>query len=419
MTAPLNDTLGFVGDYNLRSIFLRSFRYEEKLDITQLFASMEVYESIYSPFMTLRIDILDSAGLLDKAKIIGDEFIELDIRDADNATGIIGENFYIYKITDRVAISDKGSTYTLHCISLPALADMNMLISKSFKGQPSEIIKEIFTNYLYSEKTLTIENTKNSIQYVSNYWSPIRNIKFLCDRSIGRETKTPAYFFFENKKEFIFCSLNALVQQDSTHDFFYTVNRKVLGDDENKMKIIEKIYVDESFDYIKRLKTGAYGNRTLVVNPFTKTYKYNYYDFIESFNDFSRLNTEPFTSVDAPRKINSLFRTRVAPDMSFSSMNSEMNAEWFAQNPTEYASIDSQKIQIDVPGRFNIYAGSVVSVFMYSDVLTSNDDLTTAMDSVLSGRYLATSLKHLFTKERHSLHMELSKDSLITKVNKS
>jgi hypothetical protein len=178
--------------------------------------------------------------------------------------------------------------------------------------------------------------------------------------------------------------------------------------------IIEKLYIDESFDYIKRLKSGAYGNRTLIINPLSKQYNYGYYDFIESFDKHSRLNTEPFTSSEAPRKLNSVFRYRVAPDRTYPSMNSEKTSEWFSQNMTEYSAIDSQKIQIDVPGHMRIHAGSVSNIFIYSDIINKGDDPSNAFDSVFSGRYLVTSIKHLFTKERHSMHLELSKDSLIS-----
>lgn len=413
MTKQLNNTFGFPGDYNLHSIKLRSFRHADFLDITPLFASIEVFENLYEPFMSINLDIVDSTGLMDKTRIVGEEFIDLDVREVDDVTGII-QTFYIYKITDGVKTSDRGITYTLHGVSLSALADMNMLISKSFSGQPSDIVTAIYKQFLSSEKTLTVEPTKNVVQYISNYWSPIKNIKFLTERAVSRDNKAPAYFFFENKAQFLFVSLNTLVQQEAASDYFYTVNRKILGDDENKMKIIEKIYIDESFDYIKRAKTGAYGNRTLIVNPMNKTYNYNYYDFIQSFYENARLNTEPFSSIDSPRQLNSYFTSRVAPDSSFGKMTTESNEEWFIKNPTEYASIDAQKICIDVPGRFNIYAGSVLNIFMFTDVINSGDTMETLTDSVLSGRYLVTGLKHLFTRQRHTLHIEISKDSLIT-----
>lgn len=408
-----DNSLEFNGDYNLHSIFLGSFRYQDKIDITPLFSFIEVFESIYSPFISMNIGIIDAAGLMDKARIIGDEFIEIDLRDADNETGYRNQTFYIYKISDRISISDRGTSYTINCISLPALADMNMLVSKAYKGQPSDIVTAIYQQFYGAQKTLIVEETKNSVHYISNYWSPLKNIKLMTDRAVSRKTNSSAYYFFETKKEFIFCSLNMLVQQTATNTFFYTINNKVLGDEFNKSMIIEKLYVDESFDYIKRLKSGAYGNRTLVVNPLSKQYNYGYYDFVDSFNVHSRLNQEPFTSFEAPRKLNSVFRHRIAPDRTYTEMASEKTSEWFAQNMTEYSAIDSQKIEIDVPGHLRIHAGSVSNIFIYTDVITKGDNPETAYDSVFSGRYLVTSIKHLFTKERHSMHLELSKDSLI------
>jgi hypothetical protein len=95
-------------------------------------------------------------------------------------------------------------------------------------------------------------------------------------------------------------------------------------------------------------------------------------------------------------------------------MPTENAQDWYAQNPTEYSSLESQKIYIDVPGTFLMYAGAVTEIVAFTDIINKNDSMDSIMDSILSGRYLVTSLKHLFTKQRHSMHLELSKDSLIT-----
>jgi hypothetical protein len=413
MSESTGNGLSFNGKYNLRYIALHSFRYEGPIDITDMFSSMEIYESIDTPFITIKLNLIDQVGLIDNARVIGDEFIHIDVRGADDVVGIIDQYFYIYKITDRLPISDRGVTYTLHCMSRSALNEVNTLVSKSFNGQPSELAKTILTDYMGTDKEIYAEETKNKIQYISNYWSPVRNLKFLADRSISKETMSPAYVFYETKRSYIFASLNNLINQPAAYQYFYSVNTKQVGAEIDKAKIIEKLYIDTGFDYIQRLKTGAYGNRSLIVNPMDKTYRYSYYDFIESYDKNARLNEMPFTSDDAPRRIHSMFNYRVAPTVYYHAMDKEYNEEWFSQNITEHAAKEAQSIQIDVSGRFSIYAGNVIEVYMYSEALSRKDDMYSGLDSVYSGRYLVKSIKHTLDRERHMMSLQLNKDSLI------
>ena len=162
--------------------------------------------------------------------------------------------------------------------------------------------------------------------------------------------------------------------------------------------------------------TGAYGNRALSVNTTNKRYNYNYYDFLDAFSNFSRLNQIPFGSEKAVRRINSVFRTRTFESMSFDGMPSEMNQDWFKQRITELASLNSQTVYLDVSGRMNIYAGNVINLVVplshLSNSPTAPKDVGSLLDQTLSGRYLVTSIKHIFDRERHTVSLQINKDSL-------
>lgn len=406
-------TSEYNGEFNLNYVKLFSFRYAAEIDITNLFASMEIYESIYSPFMTMQMTILDGMGIMSKTRILGDEFLEVDCTGADETTGLKKKQFYIYKITDRTLVADRTVSYTLHCMSLEALAEMNTKVSRSYSGQPSAIAKAIVDEYLKPPVDLVFETTKNKVEYISNYWSPVRNLKFLADRAVSAESSSPGYVFYETKKSFMFTSLNLLKGQSPSDAFFYSTNTKNPAAPEQRMHIIDSMYVDEGFDYIKNLKSGAYGTRSLIVNPMTKTYVYGYYDVIEAFEKYGRLNEEPFSSIDSPRRLNSFLQSRIAPSSSFGTMPSENTSDWFTSIHTENASIEAQKIQIDVTGKFNIYAGNVVELYVYSEETGEGDTMYTALDTVYSGRYLVMSICHHIDRERHSMSLQLNKDSLI------
>ncbi len=411
--AKIDGKYGYTGDYTINYLDLRSFGFADYVDITGMFASIEITESIYSPFMTIKVTLIDGNGLMDITAMTGEEVIVADIRAVDQVVGFKNHTFFVYKIADRGYISDRGVVYDIYGVSIEALNDINTKISKSYTGQPSEIAKSIMTDYIKSDKSFFVEDTKNKVQYISNYWNPIKNMKFLCDRSISRETNSPAYMFFETQKSFLFTSLGRLVSQPSTMDYYYSNNLKMRGDEVDKLKIVENFYVDEAYDYMKRVSSGALGSRTLLIDPMDKSYKYTYHDFYDSFAKNARLNNRLMISKESPRSVHTHFQQRITPNAAYANMPNDNSSSWFAEKSTQYASIELQTAQIDVPGNFGILAGNVIDFYIYANRnIGQSDNLFDALDRNFSGRYLVTSVKHIFDKERHSMSLQINKDSL-------
>lgn len=403
-------------EFDVNYVHIYTYNSELPIDITKMVNYIEVFESIYTPFITLNINITDTLSLNNILPFIGEEFIELDVRGPDGQFGIIKEAFYIYRLSDRMAASDKAFIYTLHCISSAAIADMNLKISQSMSGQPSDIVKTKLANAMVITKTMYSHPTKNAISYISNYWTPMQNINYICERAVSKDTSSASYLFYETIKQFNFVPLDALVAQEANFTYFYAPNTHIPGIESQQM-IIHNLYVDETFNYLNRLMDGAYGNRTLTVNPTRKSYSYNYYDFLESYDKHSRLNTLPFATGNAPRRINSVFRTKISPSQSIPTMDSDRSSEWHRQRLTELAAINSQSINIDVIGRFNLNAGNVIEVVVpVSDISNSESEengMRKSFDRTLSGRYLVTSIKRLLTRERHTMTLQASKDSML------
>ncbi len=410
----MEKTITRPSSYNINYARLYSQNSDNYIDIKTAINYVEIYESIYSPFITININITDSMSLFHLFPFLGEEYIELDIRSADGETGIFDQIFYIYKLSDRVNTSDKAYVYTLHMISVHSVIDMNLKLSQSMEGQPSTIVENILKNNLSIQKEIYTHPTKNSVSYISNYWSPLRNIKYLCDRAVSSTDNSPTYVFYETKKAFLFAPIGEMVKQDSVATYTYSVNTHS-EPVEIQSGIIYNLYVDKTFDYITRIMNGAFGNRVLIVDTHTKNYNYEFYDFLSSYNDFGRLNPLPFASPSATSRLNSVFRTRTID--SNNTTSEENTSEWYKQRLTELSALNATTISIDVPGTFNIFAGNVIDVLIpHSDMttITNKDiDISCIMDRNLTGRYLITSMKHMLTRERHTLSITCSKESMI------
>lgn len=413
------NSIGFAGDVSINAVLIRSYNGAE-LEIKDAVQRIDIYEDLFSPFLTAEITLVDTNDIIGKLPIIGEEVVLLDITDG-TGMGMKLKPMYVYKVKERTLVSDRAVSFTICCISIEAIVDMNIRISKSFSGQPSDIVENIVKKgSLESDQSIAIDPTKNSIQFIANYWSPVQTIKFLCDRSISANSNSPSYIFYESLNGFNFVSLDTLVSRPANSKFSYS-NMKD-NDVGSSLERIRTLYIDEEFDYITRLNNGMYGNRLLQVNPFAKSYHYRYVDFTEQYEKSSRLNPTPITSNSATRRINSSLVTKTSPSSAYSKMHFDGIGQWYQQRRIELSTRCAQRKQIDVPGRFNVGVGNVTDVFIYSEApggtQTGDRDFYSLLDKVHSGRHLITAVHHIINRsEGHKMSLEISKDSLILRNN--
>lgn len=405
----------FAGDVNVNSIVIRSYNGAD-LDIQSIVQRIDIYEDLFSPFITVDLSIVDTNNIIGKLPIIGEEIVVLDIEDG-TGHGMKMKPMFVYKVKDRVEISERGISYVLSLISAEAVVDINLAISKSYCGQPSDIVRELVKGETFdSKQTIASEPTKNKVQFIANYWNPLKIIKFLCDRSISEVTDSPSYIFYESIDGFNFVSQDFLVTQPCAVKFSHSSSNE--RDMSHSLERIRTIYIDEEFDYFTRLKQGMYGNRLLQVNPFAKSYHYRYIDFIDQHKKYSRLNPVPISTENSTRRINSSLVDKNSPSSAFDKMPFDSIGQWYQQRRIELASRIAQRKQIDVPGRFNVTVGHTADIFIYSEAPARTEDkerdIYTLLDRVHSGRHLITAVHRRITRsEGHEMFLEVSKDSFM------
>jgi hypothetical protein len=413
MSEP-ND-IQIAGEFRADRAIVKTYSGEE-IDIVLHIHQISIFEDLFSPFLTVELEIRDAIGLKNKVPFRGEEVITLTVTDSDGKFGLQNSVFSIYKLKDLVQVSDRSFVYRLCCVSIEAVKDMNLKISKSYSGQASDLVHKLVVDEgLETDKEVFIEETKNKVSYISNYWSPLKNLKYISDRAVTRDGTSASCLFYETKRGFAFASLHNLTSAESITAYQFTVGN--LNNVDKGLTRIEKVWIDTGFDYIERLASGAFGNRSLLVDPYNKTYDYGYYDFVDAFAKQNHLNPQSFATDSVTRRLNSIFRTRIVPSRSFSDMKSEAADQWFRQRVTELASINSFNIQIEVAGRLDMIVGQVVDVFLYAGQIpndgSSRNDFNEMLDKVYSGRYLITGIRHTLNKQRHTMNLHLSKDSLI------
>ena len=235
--------LTFAGEVVINKMEIVSINTSFVVDLQNMFLGINIYEDIFSPFINGTLVVQDANALINRLPIVGEEFLDLDIvtpgfPDEDKKHSIHGR-FYVYKISDRQYANDRLVSYILHFVSVEALLDMNIKLSKGFNSAKiSDIASEILKQYSYFQndsKELTdeqlerfnIEETSNGHAYVSNFWSPVKNLNYLAEHAIsmpannnGKMTEgSPTFLFFENRNGLNFISLEALFRNDITREF--------------------------------------------------------------------------------------------------------------------------------------------------------------------------------------------------------
>ncbi|HET8688097.1 MAG TPA: hypothetical protein VFM18_15790 [Methanosarcina sp.] len=409
----MTDTIKFAGEYSLTKANLTSYN-GASVDIIDLIHNINVYEDIYSPFMTVDILIEDQIGLYHKMPILGEELLEISLTSVDGALGLKNAVFSLYKTKDFIEKGQRGFLYTMSFISVEAIKDMNIKMSKSYKGTASQIANNLIkTEGLGTDKDVFIEESTGNLSYISNYWPPIKNLKYLCQRAMSKATNSPSYLFFENKFGFYFTSMATLKGQEPAINYFYSA--RMNQDVSAGMQRVEKIFIDRGVDYIQKIQNGAYGTNTVYVDPTRKSYLYKYVDFLASFEKQPRLNELPFGSNLATRRVNGAFYLNTTPTFARTGMNDENSDRWFQERIAELGAMQAIEIQIEVPGSLHVAAGMTTDLYMYTGDTPGSSNLHDVLDPIYSGRYLISAIAHSMNRERHTMILTLAKDSIVKK----
>jgi hypothetical protein len=364
---------------------------------------------------------------------VGEEVLDLKIftptLDKIGTGGIIQGRFYIYKMSDRTEMAEKNVMYQLHFISIEAIADLNTKTSKGYDGKVSDIVSKILKeeNLLSTDKTVTVEETANKTKYVSNFWSPVRNINYLLNYAQSSASNSPTYTFFENRFGFNFISLDALnlaqpVQEFSVNNSNQQVN-PMGGSSRNldlDFKRIVDMNIDTTYDYMDKVRSGAFGSTLLYMDLTTKKYYNKKFSIFDDWAKGGRLNANPIAS----NNLYATYRGAMFADNIelglFTDWDDVSNIQVRQKRISRLKQAEAYKIEIVVPGRTDYTVGKTVTIKKFkSEPLKESDNTNEVLDDLISGKYLVSAIHHNINKQKHECRMELIKDSLTMNLDKA
>jgi hypothetical protein len=452
-----NDVQQSAGDVRIEEVILTTVT-GEQVDLSNFMLQIIIQESIYSPCIFGEIIMSDAINLLSDGPIIGKDTITLKIRTPelpDKKEACIQKTFSIYAVTDRKLNTDREQFYSIAFISQPGINDNITRLTQKFSGSTDDIAEKIFSDYIALEGNTMVmpdrPHSTNNFEFVANHWSPFQCMNYLAKNSIGTQYRMPNVMFFESNKRFYYGSITGIIQEQLKRKTLYDEYNYVPELDtnpntkpkdrtsgytytsptiSNKMRVVEKIYYPTHFDQLKNQDSGYYGNTTFAYDFANKDIYHIQFDYTsrhtqrleqrsnlikDTFTSFNHIGntapmpvdpiSDPLSNITFKAGASGLFGLNDAFDVK------QVTSTCFRK--TALAELEAVKYEITVPGKTDVEVGRLIR-FNYPKVgdkartVSTDDEL---YDSLISGIYIITGIRHDIDITGHKMILEITRDS--------
>ena len=328
-------------------------------------------------------------------------------------------------------------------MSIEGVFDSNLSIFEPFSGKITDVAQRIYTNYLANpsyikfidndiipdEETQTpflFTETQNKVKFVSPGWSPAKCLNWLCTKSIPIEGNACDFLFWESTQGFFFASIEDLIIDAEKSNkiagtYFYIPTGTIESDD-----VFTKLFLAQSFevvslvDNLKNSSNGFYASKIITYDPIKKSYEVNEFDYPSRYNEFKHTEgnlSVPNFSTNVYRNASNYTKVYPANSNLFTGVKDNYTQKYkdiFGNRTSKLNELDNFKINLTVHGRSDMYAGCLIQ-FNYPDTTAQSSAGDRGTDSLYSGIYLVSAIRHKINFRTHVMVMELIKDSLVAK----
>ena len=444
-------------DFKFSGVELTPVNASDPLDITGLVSKVTYVESIYLPFVSATMVIVDSVGVLQGLPIQGMEKVKFSVK-----TNIREEEFEynlrIWKVANRYAQQNK-QVYTLALVSEEAIVNETIRVNQRLQGNPESIVLKLLQEELYisTPKPVNSEGSLFEVSYLPTRERPFDIIAKLLQKSVSPKAKwsndntsepdeveitsspdkkakeirgSGGFLFWENYRGYNFFAVDSMcadVGSDLESDKYNVqewgpyVERGVnASDDGDNRFTIESSIFSSDLDLMNGLRRGQYGSRIVFFTQSTGEYEeYDYvlektYDNMAHLGGQKSLNTLTSTQKNlskTPSKLMSIVLDHetwyndpgIANPEDEKAENpsafSDRQKFYAAQSTARYRLLALQQCQIVVPGNALICAGDRIDIRLINKI--SSSELVESVDQEdkeSSGLYLVAEATHSYDK---------------------
>jgi|TARA_B100000035_G_C21028008_1_gene567080 hypothetical protein len=437
-------------DFILKSVIIE--KSGESVDIKKLVATIAYVESITSPFVSAKLQVVDSAGLLQGLPIEQGDKIQISVL-TNASEEPIDYNLSIASISYRYA-EQRKQTYVLGCVSSEALVDSNMKVTRNLRGNPEKIIADLLINRLKTTKILYSEPSSYEIQMNPNRRRPFEVCSKISTYSVSPKTKKSAgFFFWETRRGYNFFAVDSLCADKDSEFKSERLQTETWGpyiervanqesDVDSRNNILKSVFTNE-LDVFKSLRHGRYTSTTATFNISTGQYQEYKFGYIDQYQNQAHLggqeeiakipgvNLEDVGTdiedgqgrymsyvIDHERWHNDLSIGSPEPQDGSDSPSryADRHGEIISYALARYDSLKTQQCSIIVSGNPLICAGDKVDIKLVNKIASVNS-FVNPWDVDSSGLYLVDEVTHTYdtTEDRNGRFLttiRLMRDSL-------
>ena len=386
-----------------------------KADVTDLFVEMNINSFVTGDTTSIEVLLLDSANFFTKFRLRGGD--NLNIKFSYNDTL---KDFSV-KIVSIESINNfaTSKTYSLRCVSHFAFQNFHKGIIKSYKGNITEIARQIFDEYsTETDKLGHFEESSNNGTYVIPNWPVIDTLNWLASKAVWTKDEVRYRFYQDSNLRYNFAPVElgiSLFKEKPAFKFSYNlvVGTNGIQQAPNSAltySAIKSLTFEDSFNIGESLMLGDITGEIKNANITNKTYTNIDYNYFNEFDKEKHLN--PF-----PQYKNDLYEpAKTIYDLTFSQLHNEDDFNRSVDKSKLYYSRinDSQLINIEVVGNPVVEVGTVVEIEI-ANADTSNPD-NNRTDNNLSGLYYIIGKRDIYKRDTHDMYLTLSKESQIESI---
>lgn len=394
-------------------------------DITGLALETNIYQDLFSDFLSAEIQMSDALSLLDSiGGFTGGEILAVSFKSNSKDMEFINHIFGIHEVTDRMRVSDKVETYTLNCISIEAYYATPQKISRSYGGTSgstiSKMVSSVVNEFIYSSvakdfyrnyksvlnkavtKEVNVDPTNGLQRIIVPNLSPNDAIRMFKSEA-DSDSHIPYYVFYEDSKGFNFKDLGNLVSTDPVEKYTYLqTNTNDLDEDgETVIKDYQKIIsydVLRQTDFLQNSNSGLFKSRLINIDILRKNKKEFVYEYDKFHEKFNKLNSEKILGEVQGDSYVYMMHSRNDHDsdsvMSVEDPLPKKINKFINVKKSYERHVFNTIVELALPGNSDLNVGNTITVVIPNS--TTLDKKRKMEDKYLSGKYIITRLRHKF-----------------------
>jgi hypothetical protein len=410
------------GEYLLDAVVIRSYNGFE-MDVRKHVLELMINESISEYCLSGYVLLSDNLNLIRNIPLIGNEKLEI-VFVTPSRPEKVKKTFFCYKIDGKTESStNKGvALYRLHFVSEEFVENSKKKISLSFKDKKySEMVYDIFSKSINSNKTLKTQTTVEKKNLVVPYMTPFQAIDMICLKSVS-ENKDKSYVFYEDLDGFYFTTINYRSQEtDPVAEYtWFQTNLSEERDPIVLKDIMKEFSRIETYDFISQnntinnIKNGLFASASLVHDITYKTLSVNNFSYND---DYYALNTMypngilPQNGDNFSKHIFSHYR--FYPQTSYLHSDIELNDIYdktMLERNAHFAQFENNRLSIVIAGDSDRRVGELVRINLPSVQPSYNSE--EMYDPYISENYIITQITHIISPVGYKMRLYLERDSL-------